>query len=153
MPPLLLPANLVALLQALTAPAADGAPHSAFIASRAAGNQVLVAHSQPTLPPWPPVRPSPEEVDHDERAAMYAALAGGAWEAQQGAQHNDGEGGEAHEGEPLMLNSELGRIAVVGLGAFLLVLVGTEVAPWKVLDKKIRAAAEQLRKPLERVGA
>lgn len=31
-----------------------------------------------------------------------------------------------------------GRIAVVGLGAFLLVLVGTEVAPWKVLDKKVR---------------
>lgn len=35
--------------------------------------------------------------------------------------------------------AQLGRIAVVALGAFLLVLVGTEVAPWKVLDKKVRS--------------
>jgi hypothetical protein len=61
------------------------------------------------------------------------------------------------------------------LGAFLLVLVGTPVAPWKVLDKKvklfftavykgeradapsrtwqIRAASDQLRGPLETVAA
>ncbi|GAA6051982.1 hypothetical protein JCM3770_002996 [Rhodotorula araucariae] len=149
MPPLLRPAALAGLLEALTASAADGAPHSALIASRAAGNQVLVAHSLPTIPPWPPIRPSLDDVDHDQRAAMYAALAGGAWEAQQETASGNGR----NDGEPLMLDSELGRITVVGLGAFLLVLVGTEVAPWKVLDKKIRAAAAQLRTPLERVAA
>ncbi|GAA5898398.1 hypothetical protein JCM8208_006971 [Rhodotorula glutinis] len=157
MAPLLLPAPVLALLASLTSSTGDGSPHSALVASRAQGNQVLVHHSQPTAAPWPDVRPSPHEVDDDERAAMYAALAGGAAEAQLGAPAaHDGEGNlqqRKDEREPLMLDSELGRIAVVALGAFLLVLVGTEVAPWKVLDKKIRAAADQLRAPLERVGA
>ncbi|GAA5836198.1 hypothetical protein JCM9279_002224 [Rhodotorula babjevae] len=155
MAPLLLPAPLLALLAALTSSTGDGSPHTALVASRAAGNQVLVHHSHPTAQPWPEVRPATTEVDDDERAAMYAALAGGAWEAQLGQHAQDGDGTlqRKDERDPLMLDSELGRIAVVALGAFLLVLVGTEVAPWKVLDKKIHAAAEQLRAPLERVGA
>ncbi|GJN87457.1 hypothetical protein Rhopal_000406-T1 [Rhodotorula paludigena] len=148
MAPLLLPAPVLALLEHLAPPdPPDGAPHSALVAARAQGNQVLVAHSQPTALPWPQVRPDPDAVDPDQRAAMYAALAGGAWDAQRTS------AGAADAKEPLMLESELGRIAVVALGAFLLVLVGTELAPWKVLDKKIRAAADQLRTPLECVGA
>lgn len=162
MAPLLLPAPVLALLEHL-APSdhPDGAPHSALVAARAQGNQVLVAHSQPTALPWPRVRPDPDAVDPDQRAAMYAALAGGAWDAQRAS------AGAADAKEPLMLESEvralscpllfvqnrrltlafrvpsssqLGRIAVVALGAFLLVLVGTELAPWKVLDKKVRPA-------------
>ncbi|GAA5925548.1 hypothetical protein JCM3775_001438 [Rhodotorula graminis] len=149
MAPLLLPAPVLDLLASLTSRTGDGSPHTALLASQPAGNQVVVHHSHPTTAPWPDVRPPPAEVDDDERAAMYAALAGGAWDAHLGPDDHH----RSDDRDPLMLDSELGHIAVVALGAFLLVLVGTQVAPWKVLDKKIRAAADQLRAPLERVGA
>ncbi|POY76776.1 hypothetical protein BMF94_0025 [Rhodotorula taiwanensis] len=140
---ILLPSALVALLSDLVSSTGDGAPHTAIVSAPAHnGHAVVVAHSTPTSSPWPPVSPAPEEADDDARASMYAALAGGAYD-----QHRT-----TATDEPLLLDSEHGRIAVVGLGAFLLVLVGTEVAPWKVLDKKIRAAADQLREPLERVA-
>ncbi|BGO90178.1 hypothetical protein NBRC10512_002571 [Rhodotorula toruloides] len=149
--PLLLPAPLLTLLDHLVAPTGDGSPHTALVASLQAGHSVLVSHSVPTKEPWPPVRPSEDEEDEDQRASRYAALAGGAWQAQQSERGENGE--KAQEKEPLMLESEYGRIASIALGGFLLVLAGTEAAPWKVLDKKIRAAAEQLRQPLSAVEA
>ncbi|KWU44073.1 hypothetical protein RHOSPDRAFT_34298 [Rhodotorula sp. JG-1b] len=144
---ILLPPALVALLSDLVSPAGDGAPHTALVCSPAQnGHAVVVAHSVPTQPPWPPVSPTPEEADDDARASMYAALAGGAYDEHRTASSSDPD-------EPVLFESEHGRIAVAGLGAFLLVLVGTPVAPWKVLDKKIRAASDQLRGPLETVAA
>ncbi|GAA5863863.1 hypothetical protein JCM3774_001181 [Rhodotorula dairenensis] len=145
---ILLPPALVALLADLVSPLGDGAPHTALVCSPAhAGHAVVVAYSAPTRPPWPSVSPAPEEADDDARASMYAALAGGAYDSHRASSP------APNSDEPVLFESEHGRIAVAGLGAFLLVLVGTPVAPWKVLDKKIRAAAEQLRGPLEKVHA
>ncbi|BGP23366.1 transcriptional regulator [Rhodotorula toruloides] len=149
--PLLLPAPLLALLRQLVAPTGDGSPHTALVASLQGGHSVLVSHFVPTKEPWPPVRPSQDEEDEDQRASRYAALAGGAWQAQQS--EGSQEGGKGQEQEPFTLESGYGRIASIALGGFLLVLVGTDVAPWKVLDKKIRAAAEQLRQPLSGIEA
>ncbi|KAG0667535.1 hypothetical protein C6P46_000069 [Rhodotorula mucilaginosa] len=139
---ILLPPALVALLSDLVSPRGDGAPHTALVCSPAHnGHAVVVAHSIPTQSPWPPISPTPEEADDDARASMYAALAGGAYDEHR-TTSSSSDPDEPH-----------GRIAVTGLGAFLLVLVGTPVAPWKVLDKKIRAASDQLRGPLETVAA
>lgn len=145
---ILLPPALVALLSDLVSPRGDGAPHTALVCSPAHnGHAVVVAHSIPTQSPWPPISPTPEEADDDARASMYAALAGGAYDEHRTTSSS------SDPDEPVLFESEHGRIAVTGLGAFLLVLVGTPVAPWKVLDKKIRAASDQLRGPLETVAA
>ncbi|GAA5976242.1 hypothetical protein JCM10908_005428 [Rhodotorula pacifica] len=142
---ILLPPALVSLLSDIVSPHLDGSPHTALVCSPAQnGHAVVVAHSKPTTAPWPPVSPAPEQADDDARASMYAALAGGAYDEHSKANNS---------ADPLLFESEHGRIAVAGLGAFLLVLVGTPVAPWKVLDKKIRAASDQLRGPLEKVAA
>ncbi|BGP14623.1 hypothetical protein JCM10213_002209 [Rhodosporidiobolus nylandii] len=140
---ILLPTPLLRLLTALTHP--SGAPHTALLLSLPAGGSVVASHSCPTEPPFPRAALDGEEQDDDARARCYAALAGGCWADQQG-QQDDGK-------EPVMLETELGRLALTQLGGFLLVLVGNEVAPWKVLDKKIRAAAVKLREPLEKVAA
>ncbi|TNY24459.1 hypothetical protein DMC30DRAFT_386487 [Rhodotorula diobovata] len=109
--PLLLPAPLLDLLSHLASPTSDGSPHTALVASRAAGHQVIVARSHPTVHPWPPIRPPPQQVDDDQRAAIYAALAGGAWEAHLGSarqgRDDDDQGHPHKEGEPLMLDSEV----------------------------------------------
>ncbi|KAK4058423.1 hypothetical protein OIO90_000581 [Microbotryomycetes sp. JL221] len=55
--------------------------------------------------------------------------------------------------DPLMLDTEIGRIAAIQMGAFLLVLVGSRVTPWPVLDTKIRVAQEALNEPLNSVSA
>ncbi|GAA5884710.1 hypothetical protein JCM6882_005362 [Rhodosporidiobolus microsporus] len=150
MPPILLLAPLTALLSHLTH--SSGAPHSALLCSLSAGGAVVASASTTTEAPFPPPaletggEDDEEEEDADERARCYAALAVGCW-----ADHQRENG--VKDGEPVMLETELGRIALAPLGNFLLVLVGNEVAPWKVLDKKIRAAIDRLKEPLEKVAA
>ncbi|GAA6002159.1 hypothetical protein JCM10207_003102 [Rhodosporidiobolus poonsookiae] len=141
---LLLVHSLHTLLSHLTHP--SGAPHSALVANLAQGGAVVAAHSTPTEPPFPPA--SLEQCDDDDaRAGCYAALAVGSWHAAKVDERN------GDKDQPVMLDTELGRIALVALGNFLLVLVGNEVAPWKVLDTKIRVAAERLKDPLSKVPA
>ncbi|GAA6031668.1 hypothetical protein JCM8097_001924 [Rhodosporidiobolus ruineniae] len=147
MAPILLLSRLTALLTHLTSP--SGSPHTALLCALHQGGAVLASASQPTEPPFPPAALEEEIVDQDQRARCYAALAVGSW-----AEHRQANGQhEGNETEPVMLETELGRIAIVALSSFLLVLVGNDVAPWKVLDKKIRLAAEQLKEPLEKVAA
>ncbi|KAK4051827.1 hypothetical protein OIV83_002532 [Microbotryomycetes sp. JL201] len=59
---------------------------------------------------------------------------------------------DSSQDDLMLLDTELGRIAAVQLGSFLLVLVGSRVTPWTVLDKKIRVAQDVLRHPLETVS-
>lgn len=106
---ILLPPALVALLADIVSADRDGAPHTALVAAPPhAGHAVVVAHSLPTRPPWPPVRPAPEEADDDARASMYAALAGGAYDEQRP---------HLTAGEPLMLDSEVRILTNPQLGA------------------------------------
>lgn len=98
---ILLPPALVALLSDLVSPAGDGAPHTALVCSPAQnGHAVVVAHSIPTLTPWPPISPTPEEADDDARASMYAALAGGAYDEHRNASSSDPD-------EPVLFESEV----------------------------------------------
>ncbi|CEQ41493.1 SPOSA6832_03212 [Sporobolomyces salmonicolor] len=145
---ILLPSALSALLSQLAG--SDGAPHTALLAYLSSG-AIVAAHSLPTQLPFP--RASLQDLrDDDERAKLYAALAVGTWTEERARGTGAAADGTDASG-PLMLETELGRIAVTAIGGFLLVLVGTEVSPWKVLDKKIRAAEEQLKEPLERVAS
>ncbi|GAA5967393.1 hypothetical protein JCM11641_000533 [Rhodosporidiobolus odoratus] len=140
MAPLVLPLPILSLLQALTCP--QGAPHSALICSLS-GGALVATDSQATEPPFPKASLEDDD-DNQARGRCYAALAVGCW---------DGQEGNGARGQVVMLDTELGRLALSQLGGFLLVLVANEVAPWKVLDKKIRAAVDQLREPLEKVAA
>ncbi|GAA5821181.1 hypothetical protein JCM11251_004502 [Rhodosporidiobolus azoricus] len=155
MAPILLLSPLTSLLHSLTHP--SGAPHSALLCSLPAGGAVVASAYTPTEAPFPPPAlegedgDEGEDDDEDERASCYAALAVGSWGDHQ--RDNGGAGGGAKDGEPVMLETELGRIALAPLGNFLLVLVGNEVAPWKVLDKKLRIAVGRLDEPLKKVAA
>ncbi|GAA5855465.1 hypothetical protein JCM8547_007843 [Rhodosporidiobolus lusitaniae] len=142
---ILLPARLHSLLSLLVSPSGDGCPHSALLLAIQSGGDVVCSVSTPTTFPYP--RAALDDLDDEGRAGAYAALAVGSWEDHRQA------GGKQDKGEPVMLETELGRIALVALGSFLLVLVGNETAPWKVLDKKIRAATDKLKEPLEKVAA
>ncbi|GAA6062429.1 hypothetical protein JCM10212_006064 [Sporobolomyces blumeae] len=148
---ILLPAALLSLLSQLTS--SSGAPHTALVASLPSG-AVLSLHSVSTVAPFPRASFQGER-DDEERAGLYAALATATWAEHEPARqhaHADGNDDLAKRSEPLMLETELGRISVVAIGAFLLVLVGTQVTPWKVLDTKTRAARDHLLQPLLRIS-
>jgi hypothetical protein len=163
-PPLLLLSRLSLLLSYLTHP--SGSPHSALLLDLPSGGSILASHSTPTQAPFPPSPLEEEgEGDGEERKRCYAALAVGSWEDQRGdGKGKDEKEPVMLETEvrffflfpppfhfsplppafsspsspiDLMMHQQLGRIALVPLGNFLLVLIGNQVAPWKVLDKKV----------------
>ncbi|ORY88888.1 hypothetical protein BCR35DRAFT_301252 [Leucosporidium creatinivorum] len=136
---ILILSSLTSLLSQLISP--QGAPHTSILISRLNGSVIAHQHT-PSLPPFPPA--SLNQRDEEERARLYAAVGVSSWEEEE----QDANGAR----EVLMLETELGRIAITSIGAFLLLLVGTEVSPWPVLEKKIRLAEEQLKEPLSRVG-
>ncbi|GAA5838426.1 hypothetical protein JCM3766R1_005542 [Sporobolomyces carnicolor] len=177
---ILIPSALRAFLSQLTC--AEGVPHTAILTSspETSGGSIISYYSvRPRAIAYPFPRPSSaprldlecddedeaaEDDDDDEgqgeeeaRVGMYAALAVGTWSEQRADEPSP---------EPLTLETEVGRISVVEIGApgdargggvggsgrFLLILVGTQVSPWKVLDKKIRVAGEYLKEPLSKVS-
>ncbi|KAM0788409.1 hypothetical protein ACM66B_001546 [Microbotryomycetes sp. NB124-2] len=104
----------------------------------------------------------------EQRARAFAAVVTSMWTIEKGDWHKTAttsrsrdsssrqrqdadDGGDSDD--LLMLDTELGRIAAIRLGSFLLVLVGSRVTPWTVLDKKIRVAEGVLRQPLETVSS
>ncbi|GAA5936255.1 uncharacterized protein JCM15063_002759 [Sporobolomyces koalae] len=163
---ILIPASLQALLAQLTS--RQGTPHTSILTSITSGGSIVSAHTvtnieRPFPSPFDRTRPrrgrrtthdddddddqeSDEEESEEEREARigtYAALALGTWNEQSDSTRTE---------DPLMLETEVGRIAVVAVSSFLLILVGTRVTPWKVLDKKVRAASEYLKEPLSRIS-
>ncbi|GAA6005111.1 hypothetical protein JCM11491_002581 [Sporobolomyces phaffii] len=156
---ILIPAALHSLLSQLTT--REAAPHTAILtASPLAGGSILsyaaVAPNDIARPfPRPALVRAGDDEGHDEeetRVGCYAALAVGTWNEQR-TQQGQRSVDPASEG-PLTLETEVGRIAVMDVagGSFLLILVGSEVTPWKVLDKKIRAAEEYLTEPLSKLS-
>ncbi|GAA5886535.1 hypothetical protein JCM16303_006601 [Sporobolomyces ruberrimus] len=165
---ILIPSALHSLLTQLTC--REGAPHTAILTSSAqSGGSIISSHSvppsqiiEPFQKPYRAGLDRPDREDHegeeeeedgdDEevRVGMYAALAVGTWNEQRGNTQVS-----SRSVEPLTLETEVGRISVISIakGNFLLILAGTEITPWKVLDKKIRAAEEYLREPLSKISA
>ncbi|GAA5906264.1 uncharacterized protein JCM6883_005496 [Sporobolomyces salmoneus] len=156
---ILIPSALHSFLSQLTS--STGIPHTAILTSSplsslSSGGSIISYHSLPAsdiVEPFPkPYLPGLEstesgeeedEAEEEVRVGMYAALAVGTWGEQRGQ-------GEDRR-EPLTLETEVGRMMVMEIGAtkggrgggrFLLILVGSE----------IRTAEEYLREPLSKIS-
>ncbi|GAA5946155.1 hypothetical protein JCM3765_000138 [Sporobolomyces pararoseus] len=147
---ILIPSALHALLSQLISP--SGIPHTSILTSSAksSGGSIISYSSIPpseiTSPfPRPPrAAPLNEEEEEEEeggegadeeesRAGMYTALAVGTWNEQR----SNTQSSSSELREPLTLETEVGRISVVGVagGKFLLVLVGTHCRSQAELSK------------------
>ncbi|KAL8286539.1 hypothetical protein RQP46_004556 [Phenoliferia psychrophenolica] len=138
-------ASINALLSQLVSPQAS--PHTALVVDARSG-AVVAFQSVPSQPPFPQAS-LPDRGD-EERAQMYAAVATSTYDEERGPPGPVIPNGDKPV-EPLWLESILGRFSILRIGGFLLILVGSDVSPWSVLDKKVRMSAEVLQ-PLATVA-